>query len=208
MINLFKLCLATAFLFTVSILLNPISASSMGAKKPSNFDIAMKTVYLHECGYSDDKNDSGGPTKFGLSLRFLKLENLDIDGDGDVDKDDVLKLTKSDADKIYLQKFWTNNHYEKIKSYRVATKVFDISVNAGASRSHKLVRMSINKILHANIPVTGTLDDETINTMNRIEPVLLLDEIRSQQAMFYRSIVNTHPQYKVFLKGWLARAKD
>ena len=72
----------------------------------SHFDTAIKKVLKHEGGYVDHKNDPGGATKYGISLRFIKQSNtdLDLDNDGDIDADDIKEMTEDKAKEIYKDK--------------------------------------------------------------------------------------------------------
>jgi len=40
----------------------------------STFETAWPTILRHEGGYCNNANDLGGPTKYGLSLRWLKAQ--------------------------------------------------------------------------------------------------------------------------------------
>lgn len=198
-----------AFGLTALVIYGSSDADSMSkpiVQSKSHFQDAMKVVLEHEGFLSDDKHDRGGLTKWGLSLRFLQLESLDIDGDGDVDRDDVKAITKEKMYHIYFDKFWKLNGYDRIESERIATKLLDITVNTGGSRAHKILKKAINRALNENMTVDGTLDNGTISIVNAIEPVVLLDSIRAEQADFYRALVKKTPAYKVFEKGWLRRA--
>lgn len=172
----------------------------------SNFDEAIKVVFKHEGYYSNDKDDPGGETKYGISLRFLKNERIDIDGDGDSDADDIKALTKTDADKIYFRKFWERNHYDALVEPAIATKMLDLAVNVGASRANKILKDSVNMFIDEQIPVDGILDKETIEIVNYIQPDELLNEIRLNQIAFYKGLVAKNPKLSKFLNGWLARA--
>ena len=68
------------------------------------FEAAHAHVAKWEGGYFDHPNDPGGVTMYGVSLMFLKGLDLwegDIDGDGDIDRDDVLAVTKDTARDIF-----------------------------------------------------------------------------------------------------------
>ena len=192
------------------------SASAM-APKPrvvvpapmdSNFDYAMKTVLRHEGGPSNDKADPGGITNYGVSLRFLKDEHIDVNGDGKIDSNDVIHLTQTEADAIYLNKWWLAYHYNEIQDRNVATKVLDFSVNSGACRAHKLVKSSLNHILIKQIKVNCNLDEKDIDALNHIDEPVIMAELRIEEAEFYRDIVKRNSHLSVFLKGWLKRAAD
>ena len=73
------------------------------------FEAAHAHVAKWEGGYFDHPNDPGGVTMYGVSLMFLKGLDLwegDIDGDGDIDRDDVLAVTKDTARDIFKRHFW------------------------------------------------------------------------------------------------------
>ena len=107
-----------------------------------SFDLAWKKTKKHEGGYVNDKDDSGGATNWGISLRFVKAEGieLDIDGDGDIDKDDMKALSEVKAKDIYHKYFWLRNKYDEVSNPEIASKLFDMSVNMGARQAHKLAQ--------------------------------------------------------------------
>jgi lysozyme family protein len=181
-------------------------SASVLQSQSKKFNYAMSVVLIHEGGLSDDKNDPGGITRYGISLRYIKSQHIDIDGDGDSNRDDIIKLTQSDADRIYLIDWWSRYGYEKINDIHVATKLMDASVNMGASRAHKLAKQALNAIHHQLIPINGTLDSRTIALINTTEPSVMMDALRAQEERFYRDIVRRNPHLRCFLTGWIKRS--
>lgn len=174
----------------------------------SRFLKAINVVLLHEGGLSNDKNDEGGITNFGISLRFLRSEHIDINGDGVETAEDIIHLTQSEADSIYLNDWYLKYHYDRIKSDEIMIKVLDGSVNMGASRMHRILKEAVDRSQLKKVEVDGTLDDKTIDIINHISPQILHKNITIEEMGFYNSIIRRHPSFEVFRKGWMARAQS
>lgn len=172
------------------------------------FKYAVGVVLKHEGGLSNDKDDRGGITKYGISLRFLKSENLDIDDDGDVDKDDIIHLDLAEADEIYAKFWWNRFHYNNINDLMLATKIFDTSVNMGASQCHKILKRAMNHLVDIPIVETGDLNASTIALVNRLNSNDLLENFRTEEKDVYMQIVERNPRMKTFLNGWIHRAEE
>lgn len=174
----------------------------------SKFAYAMETVIRHEGGLSDHPNDKGGVTKYGISLRYLSGEKIDANGDGSINKDDVIHLTRTDADKIYYKEWYIKHRYNEILNKYILTDIMDFSINAGATQCHKTLKRAINRIISDPIEVDGDFDDDTIEIVNLIEPVVLHEALNQEQDAFYRGLVKKKPNLGVFLNGWLKRSRD
>lgn len=174
------------------------------------FVYAMNTIIRHEGGLSDHPNDKGGVTKYGISLRYLINENIDINNDGLINKDDVIYLTRTEADKIYYKEWYKKHRYDEILNKVILTDIMDFSVNAGATQCHKTIRRAINNIVISNkkYPINGTFNQEIIDVVNLIDPEIFHAAFNAEQEKFYRGLVKKNPAFQVFLKGWLLRAKD
>ena len=170
------------------------------------FQYALKVVARHEGGLSNNKNDNGGITKFGISLRFIKAEKLDINGDGLISKDDIIDLTKVKADTIYYKYFWDKYNYNEIDDKIIATKVFAMAVNSGPSQAAKLLKKAINKIISEPLSIDSTLDPETIDIINNIDCERLHRAMIAVEKDFYLQLIKEHPAFVEFKKGWLKRA--
>lgn len=173
------------------------------------FEEAIKVILKHEGGYTNDKDDPGGATDYGISLRFLKDHGIDLNGDGKVNEMDIKSLTKEKAIKIYKQYWWDKYHYEAINSIYYATKVFDMAVNMGGKQAHILVQRAVNHCGYALI-VDGILGGKSLGAINEIYLHGRGDDLRietqEEQEYFYRNLVTQKPKFKKYLKGWLRRA--
>ena len=180
--------------------------SNMSSDK--RFQYAMRTVLRHEGGLSNDKADSGSWTRYGISLRFLKGENLDVNGDGRIDKEDILHLTLTEADAIYYKDFYIRNHYDQIKNEEILTKILDFSINAGSYQCNKIVKRALNRITDTPVAINGELDAQTIKLINSSSPKVLYSALVAEEESFYFAIVKKNPHLSVFLHGWLIRCND
>jgi len=87
----------------------------------NDFKEALNFVLKWEGGYSNDPNDPGGETKFGISKR--SYPELDIS-----------KLTLEQAKEIYYQNYWLKAGCDTLP-YPINICVFDTAVNMGRRRA-------------------------------------------------------------------------
>ena len=168
----------------------------------ADFDRALKTILCHEGGaaYTDDPADPGGATKYGISLRFLKDHGIDLDGDGDIDAEDVRGLDPEKTAQLYRQFFWNLVHGNDFADQAVATKLFDMAVNMGPGRSIVLIQKAVL------VPADGLFGPKTFATINGFASPLLFANLEEFLGDFYRGIVASRPASAKFLEGWLVRA--
>lgn len=92
-----------------------------------------------EGGFTDHPADPGGVTNHGVSLRFLRGQKEDIDGDGDIDGDDVRALGAEDAARIMRREFWDPMKLDEVKPL-CATVLYDAAVNMGAGCARRMAQ--------------------------------------------------------------------
>lgn len=83
----------------------------------------------HEGNYSNNPNDPGGETKYGISKRAYP--NLVIK-----------KLTEEDAFNIYQRDFWNRIGADKLPD-GVAYQLFDFAINSGIETSIRYFQRSL-----------------------------------------------------------------
>ncbi len=177
----------------------------------SQFERAIPILLDHEGGFVDDTDDKGGPTNFGISLRYLQAlaktnpDLADINHDGVIDRADILALTQEHASQIYRIDWWDKVGYDKLESQSIGTKVFDLAVNMGAHQAHKLLQRACRQVLvdEQVLVVDGVLGQRTLHVSNCLKSSKLLDALRTEAVAFYISLHN--PKQTA---GWLKRARD
>jgi len=179
------------------------------------FQLALTHTLHHEGVDSDHPADRGGVTKYGISIRFLRAEGHDVDGDGDVDEDDIHALTKDHAAAVYRRYFWDRNGLDKIGSGIISRKIFDIAVNAGSRAAWKIAQKAYNEARRKHyvskpgpLTVDGVPGPATRAAFNNNAKLdyQIINELREQQKKFYAGIIIRDPTQKAFELGWLRRA--
>jgi len=153
------------------------------------FNAAVEKTLSFEGGISDDPRDPGGPTHFGISSR----SHPDLD---------IRNLTREQAKDIYFREFWDRHGHGLILDDSLAWKVFDLSVNLGSSRAHKLLQTAVNATAPERVAVDGDLGLETLDAVNgHPAPGFLLATLKLMAVRFYLNLKQPR-----FLAGWVRRA--
>lgn len=175
----------------------------------ADFKKCMDFVLKHEGGFSDNEADPGGTTNFGISWHYLSLKDPEGFKNGTYTEDFMKHMSLQFAMDIYFEDWWKKYNYEAIKDDGVAAKVFDLAVNSGPLKSHRTLQRALNEINgNENLKVDGVLGPKTFNVLNLTNPNLIVSKMIELEIDFYETIAKIHPTQKIFLKGWLRRAKD
>jgi len=164
-------------------------------------------ILSHEGGFSDDPHDPGGPTNFGITLAALRNAGRDLDGDGDIDRDDILRLTRAIAIEIFEE-----DYYRAPRIYLLPEAlqpvVYDMQVNAGA----RLLRdMGFDVAVDGVIgPITARAAQAASSRNERA----LIDAYAIARRNFYYSLGERRPSLRKFARkrdggkgGWITRAE-
>lgn len=111
--------------------------SSVGNEKIDikDFDDMLKFVLKWEGGYSDDADDSGGATKWGITHAAYESYMNDKNAD-------VRNMTKDQMKEIYKNNYYIASGADKIEDKKLALAVFDTAVNMGVGRAKQLLKQS------------------------------------------------------------------
>lgn len=159
------------------------------------FDRFFEDILKHEGGYSNDKDDPGGETKYGISKRQYPSLN-------------IKSITKELAKGIYYYDYWIKSKANIIAevSFQVATKYCDIAINTGIKRAFQILK---NAMYDLGYTIYDGIDVEFILKLKSIcdnKKEVLINNIIKHQKSFYISLTEKKPSLKKFLKGWLKRA--
>jgi lysozyme family protein len=185
-----------------------------------NFDEAVNKVIENEGGidsFVDDPADSGGATRCGLSLRFLRsipVQRLKKYGIFEEPTPAILQnLTSGQIRLIYHHEFWECAPFEQIGAQRVCNYVFDCCVQHGLAQGIKLLQRATWAVtqIYGYVPDDGILG---VRTINQVMILLshhafyekLLTALCAERAGYCRLVVEMRVKDNLFLHGWLERA--
>ena len=154
------------------------------------FDYLLKV----EGGYSNDKHDKGGRTKYGITEEDARDFGY---------KGGMQDLTKDFAKNIYLKKYYLGNKLDKVVNDKVALSVCDFIVNSGAWGAKK-AQAALNE-LGFDLRVDGVLGEKSLAALNEVDENKFLEKYHDLQRRYYRVLAANKPSQKKFLTGWLNR---
>ena len=157
------------------------------------FDYLLKV----EGGYSDDKHDKGGKTKYGI----IEEEAREFGYKGDMQD-----LTMDFAKNIYLKKYYLGNKLDKVANDKVALSICDWAVNSGKN-GIKNAQIAINQLTNANLDIDGIIGNKTLEALSTVDPGKFLEVYHNLQRIYYRSKVADDKTQENFLAGWLNRVQ-
>ena len=148
-----------------------------------------------EGGYSDDKNDKGGKTKYGI----IEEEARDFGYKGSMQD-----LTIDFAKNIYLKKYYLGNKLDKVVDDKVALSICDWAVNSGRNGT-KNAQIAINQLTNANLDVDGIIGNKTLDALNSVDPGKFLEVYHNLQRIYYKGKVEADKTQERFFDGWINR---
>lgn len=165
----------------------------------ADFNKALVYTLVNEGGFSDDSNDFGGATNFGITRedfsRWLRRPAT---------VQDVKKMTESDAEQIYYSWYFTPLNILNVVSQGITTSIFDMGVNLGLHSSAAIAQTALNT-LGFNLIADGSIGPVTLSALNLVNPNAFIRDFHDLVRDHYSTIVANDPTQEVFLKGWMNR---
>ncbi|MBJ9711903.1 hypothetical protein I5747_12550 [Burkholderia gladioli] len=172
----------------------------------ARFKKISKIILNHEGGIVDHKNDKGGLTNRGIAWpTWQKYAKEDLGVEPTVEN--LKALTESQAEVIYLKRFWEPKGFCQFRDDRIALMTYDWTITSGGAVTQ--IQKMLNSKYGAGVGEDGGLGPNTIKAINAIQDQdQLLQDIAEIRRKYYRMLVDNDSSQVVFLKGWLGRVDD
>ena len=163
-------------------------------KTMTTFEEMIPHILESEGGskYTNDPEDPGGETKYGIAKRY----NKDVD---------IKNLTEAQAVVIYKKKYWDKYKIEKLPG-RLRYIYFDMVINPGSGGAGKILQRAANsknrKYPERIINVDGRVGPATIAALKNVEE----ERVRSYRVLYYAEKVVEKPKKDKYWYGWFRRA--
>ena len=175
----------------------------------TTFDHALKHTLGIEGEYSDDKRDSGGKTRWGITE--AKARAFGYEGD-------MRELPLDMAKSIYKIDYWDIIRLDKVAeiSQAVALEMFDTGVNCGIGIPVGMLQRALNLFNreatdYQDLTVDGAMGQMTLTALRafverrgNLGAEVLVECLNSQQGMYYMTLAERRPKDEAFAFGWFA----
>lgn len=179
----------------------------MGAIK----DIIDHILLVEGSQYTNDPNDSGGPTKYGITQRTLSKYR-----GRQVSPGEVASLTESEARSIYYKLYVVDPGFEPVTIFApdIAAELVDSGVNLGPGRATEWLQRSLNALNrmgrdYADLKVDGDCGPATVKALKAFlavrgdkGKVVLLRALNSLQGAFYIDLAERRQKDETYVFGW------
>jgi lysozyme family protein len=187
---------------------NPLPSTTT----PDNlFDTVLAPLIIgEEGGYTNDPNDSGGETNWGLTVAVARANGY---------TGSMSSMTKPQALVIYKAKYYMQTGVYLISpvSLKIAADVFDYGVNAGVGTAVMFLQKVLNLMNnqgkdYADVKVDGGCGPGTVAALKAFltkrgqaeGETVLQKALGGEEYAHYRDIATTNPTQEEYFYGWVA----
>lgn len=150
----------------------------------TSWGTGIEFVLRMEGGLTDDPNDPGGLTNFGISQKAYP--QIDIE-----------KLTVDQAKDIYKKDYWEACKCDELP-FPFDIAVFDCAVNQGVGKARRLLQIALN------VQVDGIIGDSTIAAAFKATPGIFKKMLAERISEYLRLMIKNN-SLLIFAKNWIYR---
>lgn len=153
--------------------------------------------------YSNNPNDAGGETMYGMTAKLLRAHGY---------MGEVKDLPLAEAQRIAKIEFWDSQNLDRVVlvSYPIAEEMYDTKFNTGQCYLQRCLN-KFNRMgkLYPDIKEDGDIGDITIATLKlymgkrgKSAETVLLKALNSLQGAYYFNITDRREVNEDFIFGW------
>lgn len=173
------------------------------------FEKAFEKVLGFEGGYSNNKYDFGGETKYGITIETARRHGY---------LGDMKDLPFDFAKTIYKKDYWDTIQGDNINSQKIAESFFNIAVNMGVKRPSFFMQQVLNALNNRakyweELKVDGNFGPKSVKILNYAikRKEYMEDNINfffiTKVGNKYYEIVARKENQEIFLNGWIRRLR-
>lgn len=166
-------------------------------------------VIKTEGGYSDNPNDAGGKTMYGITERVARAAGY---------HGDMRQMPVGVAREIYMQRYVVEPKFNLVLalSLPIGIELVDTGVNCGTAIAAQFLQRALNAFnqqgaLWPDLPVDGQIGQRTISALteyirrrkNEDGERVMLVALNSLQGARYIDLALNTPRNESFVYGWL-----
>lgn len=168
----------------------------------------FNAVIDREGGYVDHPNDSGGPTKWGVTQAVARAHGY---------SGDMRNFSREQALIIFNFDYWVKPRFNKVNeiSSIIAVELCDTGINMGPAICVKWLQRWLSvfnkeKTLYSDLKIDGVIGNKTLIALQRflalrgIEgEMVLLKALNCSQGQHYLELAEQRYANESFIYGWL-----
>lgn len=172
-----------------------------------NITDTITALIQREGGYTNDPNDKGGETNFGVTVAVARAFGY---------TGPMVSMTQQVARDIYAQRYWHQPRFDDIDmaSELAAEELLGTGVNMGTATAGKFLQRALNVLnqgdkTYPNITVDGAVGNMTIAALKaflaargKAGEVVLVRMLNAQQSVRYIELAEANVSQESFEYGW------
>lgn len=168
----------------------------------------IDAILKAEGGYTNDKSDLGGETKYGVTAVTARASGY---------HGSMKDMPVETARQIYRNRYWLEPHFDQIAvlSPAAAAELCDTGVNCGVGFAKPLIQEALNllnrdQVDYEDVTVDGSIGAQTLNALaaylgkrGKEGEVVLVRTLNIMQGARYIEITKVRPANENFFYGWI-----
>lgn len=163
------------------------------------FNSAFKALMIQEGGstFTDDIQDPGGATKFGITLKTLRLYKNQLD----LPINELFNMTEDQAKEICYNLYYKPLDLDCSRSLVLSTVLLDQAFNRGVGRVAQEIEQRLSPALSTRSEYIAYCSQH-----DEMRRKFCFDFILNAQQSYF-SMVKQNPNLVKFLHGWINRTQ-